>query len=143
MLISSASREAAELFVIPATSPSIAAISFPGIFIAFAIALASFIVGMVLFLAEEETLPPDNEVVNPGDGVVPPEEEEFEATDYQKEALRELIAYVEASKLQSVAKVRGRHQVIDKLVAMTVEYCGAHKKYNLAVVPRSPKILIV
>ena len=36
-------------------------------------------------------------------------------------------------KLQSVAKVRGRLQVMDKLISMTVRSCGGHRQYNLAV----------
>ena len=36
-------------------------------------------------------------------------------------------------QLTSVAKVRGRHQVINKLVDLTVQRCGDHKRYNLAV----------
>ena len=33
----------------------------------------------------------------------------------------------------SVAKVRGRQQVMRKLVEMTVNRCGSHQRYNLAV----------
>ena len=36
-------------------------------------------------------------------------------------------------QLQSVAKVRGRHQVMRKLVDMAVDRCGEHERYNLAV----------
>ena len=36
-------------------------------------------------------------------------------------------------QLQSVAKARGRNQVVGKLVDVIVKYCGNHKKYNLAV----------
>ena len=32
-----------------------------------------------------------------------------------------------------MAKVRGRNQVLDKLVALAVKACGDHKRYNLAV----------
>jgi DegV family protein with EDD domain len=47
--------------------------------------------------------------------------------------IKPLITFAEDGQLQSVAKVRGRNQVIDKLVAMTVERCGTHKRYNLAI----------
>ena len=47
--------------------------------------------------------------------------------------IKPIITFAEDGQLQSVAKVRGRHQVIDKLVAMTAERCGGHKRYNLAV----------
>ena len=36
-------------------------------------------------------------------------------------------------QLQSIAKVRGRKQVMDKLIDLVVKACGNHKKYNLAV----------
>ena len=44
-----------------------------------------------------------------------------------------ILTFVPDGQLTSVAKVRGRHQVIDKLVALTVQRCGEHKRYNLAV----------
>ncbi len=47
--------------------------------------------------------------------------------------IKPIITFAPDGQLQSVAKVRGRNQVIDKLVAMTVDRCGSHKKYNLAV----------
>ena len=47
--------------------------------------------------------------------------------------IKPLLTFAPAGQLQSVAKVRGRHQVIDKLVALTVQRCGEHKRYNLAV----------
>ena len=47
--------------------------------------------------------------------------------------IKPIITFAPDGQLQSVAKVRGRNQVIDKLVAMTAERCGAHRKYNLAV----------
>ena len=47
--------------------------------------------------------------------------------------IKPIITFGEDGQLQSVAKVRGRNQVIDKLVAMAVERCGDHKRYNLAV----------
>lgn len=47
--------------------------------------------------------------------------------------IKPIITFAPDGQLQSIAKVRGRSQVIDKLVAMAVDRCGAHKKYNLAV----------
>lgn len=47
--------------------------------------------------------------------------------------IKPIITFAPDGQLQSVAKVRGRHQVIDKLVAMAADRCGGHKKYNLAV----------
>ena len=47
--------------------------------------------------------------------------------------IKPIITFAPDGQLQSVAKVRGRNQVIDKLVAMTADRCGSHRKYNLAV----------
>ena len=47
--------------------------------------------------------------------------------------IKPLLTFAPDGQLQSVAKVRGRHQGIDKLVALTVQRCGEHKRYNLAV----------
>ena len=47
--------------------------------------------------------------------------------------IKPLLTFAPDGQLQSVAKVRGRHQVIDKLVVLTVQRCGEHKRYNLAV----------
>ena len=47
--------------------------------------------------------------------------------------IKPILTFTEEGQLQSVAKVRGRHQVMDKLVAMTEKSCGEHKRYNLAV----------
>lgn len=47
--------------------------------------------------------------------------------------IKPIITFAPDGQLQSVAKVRGRHQVIDKLVEMTVKACGNHSRYNLAV----------
>ena len=47
--------------------------------------------------------------------------------------IKPILTFAPDGQLTSVAKVRGRHQVIDKLVAMTEKSCGAHKRYNLAV----------
>ena len=47
--------------------------------------------------------------------------------------IKPILAFAPDGQLTSVAKVRGRHQVIDKLVALTVQRCGEHKRYNLAV----------
>ena len=47
--------------------------------------------------------------------------------------IKPIITFAPDGQLQSIAKVRGRAQVIDKLVSMTVTRCAAHKRYNLAV----------
>ena len=47
--------------------------------------------------------------------------------------IKPLITFAADGQLQSVAKVRGRKQVMDKLVDLTVKACGSHKKYNIAV----------
>ena len=47
--------------------------------------------------------------------------------------IKPIITFAADGQLQSVAKVRGRRQVIDKLVAMAVDACGSHRRYNLAV----------
>ncbi|EOS66431.1 DegV family protein [Oscillibacter sp. 1-3] len=47
--------------------------------------------------------------------------------------IKPIITFAPDGQLQSVAKVRGRSQVMDKLVAMAVKACGEHKRYNLAV----------
>ena len=47
--------------------------------------------------------------------------------------IKPIITFASDGQLQSIAKVRGRNQVIDKLIAMTVDRCGNHKRYNLAV----------
>ena len=47
--------------------------------------------------------------------------------------IKPLLTFVEDGQLTSVAKVRGRNQVVDKLVGLTVKACGGHKRYNLAV----------
>ena len=47
--------------------------------------------------------------------------------------IKPIITFAPDGQLQSVAKVRGRNQVIDKLIAMTVDRCGSHKRYNLAI----------
>lgn len=47
--------------------------------------------------------------------------------------IKPILGFAHDGQLQSVAKVRGRNQVMDKLVAMTVKACGGHKRYNLAV----------
>ncbi|MBQ9492189.1 MAG: DegV family protein [Oscillibacter sp.] len=39
----------------------------------------------------------------------------------------------EDGQLQSVAKVRGRHQVVGKLAELMEKYRGSHRRYNLAV----------
>ena len=47
--------------------------------------------------------------------------------------IKPLLTFARDGQLTSVAKVRGRHQVINKLVDLTVQRCGDHKRYNLAV----------
>ena len=47
--------------------------------------------------------------------------------------IKPILTFAEDGQLTSVAKVRGRHQVMDKLVELTVKACGDHKRYNLAV----------
>ena len=47
--------------------------------------------------------------------------------------IKPILTFAGDGQLTSAAKVRGRHQVIDKLVALTVQRCGEHKRYNLAV----------
>ena len=47
--------------------------------------------------------------------------------------IKPLLTFAGDGQLTSVAKVRGRHQVINKLVDLTVQRCGDHKRYNLAV----------
>lgn len=47
--------------------------------------------------------------------------------------IKPILTFAPDGQLTSAAKVRGRHQVVDKLVELTVQACGAHKRYNLAV----------
>lgn len=47
--------------------------------------------------------------------------------------IKPLITFAEDGQLLSVAKVRGRKAVADKLIAMVREKIGDHKRYNLAV----------
>lgn len=47
--------------------------------------------------------------------------------------IKPILTFAEDGQLENVAKVRGRNQVMDKLVAQTVARCGEHKRYNLAV----------
>ena len=47
--------------------------------------------------------------------------------------IKPIITFADDGQLLSVAKVRGRQQVIRKLVEMAVNRCGSHKRYNLAV----------
>ena len=47
--------------------------------------------------------------------------------------IKPIITFASDGQLQSVAKVRGRQQVMHKLVEMAVKSCGSHKRYNLAV----------
>lgn len=47
--------------------------------------------------------------------------------------IKPILGFAPDGQLRSAAKVRGRNQVMDKLVALTVKACGDHKRYNLAV----------
>lgn len=47
--------------------------------------------------------------------------------------IKPILGFAEEGQLRSVAKVRGRNQTMDKLVALAVECAGDHKRYNLAV----------
>jgi DegV family protein with EDD domain len=47
--------------------------------------------------------------------------------------IKPILTFAGDGQLQSAAKVRGRNQVMDKLVDLTVKSCGAHRRYNLAV----------
>ena len=47
--------------------------------------------------------------------------------------IKPILTLASDGQLQSAAKVRGRGQVIDKLVELVKAACGEHKRYNLAV----------
>lgn len=47
--------------------------------------------------------------------------------------IKPILSFAEDGQLTSTAKVRGRKQVMQKLVDLAVERCGDHKRYNLAV----------
>ena len=47
--------------------------------------------------------------------------------------IKPILTFAEDGQLTSTAKVRGRKQVMQKLVDLAVERCGDHKRYNLAV----------
>ena len=47
--------------------------------------------------------------------------------------IKPLLTFAADGQLTSVAKVRGRNQVIARLVELTVKACGDHRRYNLAV----------
>lgn len=47
--------------------------------------------------------------------------------------IKPVLTFSDDGQLVSVAKVRGKHQVMTKLVELTVKACGEHKRYNLAV----------
>ena len=47
--------------------------------------------------------------------------------------IKPILTFAPDGQLTSAAKVRGRHQVVDKLVELAVQACGNHKRYNLAV----------
>ena len=48
--------------------------------------------------------------------------------------LKPILTFAPDGQLQSAAKVRGGSKVPDKLVELVQAACGAHKRYNLAVV---------
>lgn len=47
--------------------------------------------------------------------------------------IKPIITFADDGELKSVAKVRGRGQVISKLIELTAGACGDHRRYNLAV----------
>lgn len=47
--------------------------------------------------------------------------------------IKPVITFSPDGQLQSVAKVRGKKHLIDKLVELTVQQCKDHKKYNLGL----------
>ena len=47
--------------------------------------------------------------------------------------IKPIITFADDGQLKSIAKVRGRNQVISKLIELTVQRCGEHRRYNLAV----------
>ena len=47
--------------------------------------------------------------------------------------IKPILGFTPDGQVQSAAKVRGRNQVMEKLVALTVKACGGHKRYNLAI----------
>lgn len=48
--------------------------------------------------------------------------------------IKPILTFFEDGQLKAVAKVRGTAQVIDRLVSLTVQACGEHVRYNLAMV---------
>ena len=47
--------------------------------------------------------------------------------------IKPIIHFDEEGQLKSISKVRGRKQVIDKLIVMVKNLVGEHKRYNIAV----------
>lgn len=47
--------------------------------------------------------------------------------------IKPILSFAPDGQLQSVAKVRGSGQVVEKLVELTARACGDHRRYNLAV----------
>ena len=47
--------------------------------------------------------------------------------------IKPILTFAADGQLQSIAKVRGRRQVMDKLVELVVQRCAGHRRYNLAV----------
>lgn len=47
--------------------------------------------------------------------------------------IKPIITFASDGQLQSIAKVRGRRQVMEKFISLVREHLGAHRKFNLAV----------
>ncbi len=47
--------------------------------------------------------------------------------------IKPILTFADDGQLTSIARARGRHQVIGKLVDLAVRHCGEGKNYNLAV----------
>lgn len=47
--------------------------------------------------------------------------------------IKPILTFADDGELKSIAKVRGRGQVISKLIELTQSACGDHRRYNLAV----------
>ena len=47
--------------------------------------------------------------------------------------IKPILTFAPDGQLTSAARVRGRNQVVDRLVRLTVDACGDHRRYNLAI----------
>ncbi len=47
--------------------------------------------------------------------------------------IKPILTFAPDGQLTSAARVRGRNQVIERLVRLTVDACGDHRRYNLAI----------